>query len=274
MSKDGLRCLTAASFWAPRHLIRSAWLEHAPFAFWLIQALRPNTIVELGTHYGFSYLAFCQAVSRLGLATRCYAIDTWEGDEHTGYYGQEVYRQLNAMNEEHYAAFSRLLRIRFDQALVHFPNGEIDLLHIDGRHGYEDVLEDFVSWLPKLSSRAVVLFHDTSVRDRDFGVWKLWQELSVKYPSFEFPHGNGLGVLGVGGNPPDALSPLFGSGPETGATIRAGYARLGAAVTYQSIATNAQSAIDQLRSEVNARGALIDQLQRGGVAGQNLVRVP
>jgi hypothetical protein len=249
-------------------------LEHAPFAFWLIEALRPRSLVELGTHYGFSYLAFCQAVSQLGHPAHCYAIDTWEGDEHSGYYGQEVFGQLNSLNEEHYAAFSRLIRKRFDQALTDFRDGGIDLLHIDGRHGYDDVLEDFVNWLPKLSDRAVVLFHDTKIRERDFGVWKLWQELSAKYPCFEFPHGNGLGVLGVGRNLPETSVPLFRCGPEAAAAIRAGYARLGAAVTYQSVAANAQSAIDRLRAEVNARGALIEQLQLGGAPSQNLVRIP
>jgi hypothetical protein len=274
MSEDGLRCMTPASFWAPRHMMRSAWLEHAPFAFWLVQSLRPGVLVELGTHYGFSYLAFCQAVSQLGLPTRCHAIDTWEGDDHTGYYGQEVFEHLYAINDQSYGPFSRLMRVRFSQALAEFQNEEIDLLHIDGRHLYEDVLEDFMNWQPKLSAHAVVLFHDTNVLDRDFGVWKLWRELSAKFPSFEFPHGNGLGVLGVGRSLPDAVRPLFSCGPAEAAAIRAAYARLGAAVTYQSVSINAQSAIDQLRSEVNARGAFIDQLQRGGAASQNFVTIP
>jgi hypothetical protein len=273
MNDDLLPCVTTASFWAPRHLIRSAWLEHAPFAFWLVQASRPRAIVELGTHFGFSYLVFCQAVAQLGLPARCHAIDTWEGDAHSGYYGNEVFLQLNSVNQEHYGSFSRLMRARFDQALAGFGNGEIDLLHIDGGHLYEDVLGDFVNWAPKLSDRAVVLFHDTNVRERDFGVWKLWVELSAKYPSFEFTHGNGLGVLGVGRNLPRALSPLFHSRPETGAAIRAAYARLGAAVSLQSILANAQSTVDRLLSDIGARDAVIEQLQRGGMANRDTVMI-
>ena len=44
----------------------SAWNEHTPFAFWLVDALRPKFLVELGTHSGVSYCAFVQAAKALG----------------------------------------------------------------------------------------------------------------------------------------------------------------------------------------------------------------
>ena len=76
--------LSPASFWTPDHLPASAWLTHAPFAFWLVDALRPKLFVELGTHHGFSYFAVCQAIARLGLGTAAFAVDTWRGDDHAG----------------------------------------------------------------------------------------------------------------------------------------------------------------------------------------------
>jgi len=228
------QCISGASFWTPTHVLgSSAWHEHAPFAFWLTEAIEPRTFVELGTHTGFSYLAFCQAVQRLGLPTSCYAIDTWVGDDHAGFYGEEVHATLSATNATYYAAFSRLLRTLFDDALPYFHDRSIDLLHIDGRHAYEDVLHDFETWRPKLSERAVVLFHDTNVRERGFGVWRLWEELAAEHPSFDFLHGHGLGVLAPGRTVPEGLRALLGADPEARSTIRNVYARLGAVISKQ-----------------------------------------
>ena len=180
----------------------NAWVGHIPFAAWLIHAFKPNLFVELGTHTGNSYFAFCQAVKKYNVKTQCFAVDTWQGDEHAGLYTQSVYDEVNAYHEEHYSAFSQLLRMTFDEALSNFDDASVDLLHIDGLHTYEAVKHDFESWLPKLAPGAIVLFHDTQVKDRDFGVWKLWSELSSIYPNhLEFVHSNGLGVIQIGEAP-------------------------------------------------------------------------
>ena len=228
-----VRCIGEASFWPPRHVLESAWLEHAPFAFWLIGVLQPRILVELGTQTGFSYLAFCQAVRQLQLPTSCFAIDTWKGDDHAGHYGEEVFTALAATNEQNYSTFSRLIRGLFDDALPRFADGTIDLLHIDGRHAYADVLHDFQAWRPKLSDRAVVLFHDTNVREHDFGVWRLWAELGRQFPNFAFDHGHGLGILAVGHDIPAGLRDLVDADAEATTSIRAAYARLGATVSAQ-----------------------------------------
>lgn len=174
----------------------NAWVGHLPFAAWVIQQVSPKIFVELGTHSGNSYFTFCQSVAESGISTKCYAVDTWQGDEHAGKYNDEIFTKVNAHNQEHYAGFSRLLRMTFDDALSYFADGSVELLHIDGLHTYEAVRHDFETWLPKLAPGAVVLFHDTNVRERNFGVWKLWEELQACYPNnLEFVHSHGLGVL-------------------------------------------------------------------------------
>ena len=163
-----MKFISPSSFWMPDYLVESAWLEHAPFAFWLVEAHRPRVVVELGTHLGFSYCCFCQAIERLGLDAKAFAIDSWKGDEHAGFYGREVFEELSAYHQR-YSAFSRLVRSSFDDAVSLFEDGSIDTLHIDGRHFYDDVKHDFETWLPKLSARGIVLFHDTNVREQNFG---------------------------------------------------------------------------------------------------------
>ncbi len=73
---------------APNRLTLSTWYEHIPFAMFLMAIHRPSVFIELGALYGDSYCAFCQAVAELKLPTKCFAVDTWRGDEHTGNYGQ------------------------------------------------------------------------------------------------------------------------------------------------------------------------------------------
>jgi hypothetical protein len=210
----------------------SAWNQHIPFAFWLMQAHTPSIFVELGTCLGTSYFSFCQAAAALQLPTRCFAIDTWQGDSHTGFYDESVFARVNVCNELKYAHFSRLVRSTFDDALPHFLDGSIDLLHIDGLHTYDACRHDFESWLPKLSPRAIVLFHDTNVRERGFGVYRLWAELAERYPHFEFVHEHGLGVLGVGATLDGPVRELFAAADDAALTceVRAAFWRLGSAV--------------------------------------------
>src|SRR5262245_38342377 len=197
-------------FWRPALVDPlSALCGHIPFAHWLVRAIAPSVIVELGTHVGVSYLAFCNAVARERLGTRCFAIDTWRGDEQSGFYGEEVFKRFASLHDQHFAAFSTLLRSTFDDALSLIDSSSVDLLHMDGLHTYEAVRHDFEAWQPKLSNCAVVLMHDTNERRENFGVWRLWAELRQQFPSFEFQHGHGLGVLATGTNVPRGLAGLF-----------------------------------------------------------------
>jgi hypothetical protein len=230
--------LNAAAFWRPKFTVESAWTQHVPFAFWLVSVFRPKCLVELGTHRGMSYLAFCQAIQELRIGTKCFAVDHWKGDEHAGFYEDRIFHELKSVNEKNFSDFSRLLRSDFDEAALQFSSGSIDLLHIDGLHAYEAVKHDFETWFPKLANPAIVLLHDTCVVDRGFGVHIFWSELSGRYRSFNFEHGYGLGVVGVGqdfSNFPEVNS-LFraaSDGPDTD-FVRLAFSQLGGRLATES----------------------------------------
>jgi lipopolysaccharide biosynthesis protein len=240
-------------FWAPERRALSHWIEHVPFAFWLVDALRPRTIVELGTYNGVSYSAMCQAVKSLGLATSCFAIDTWKGEEYMGLYTEDVYRDFTAFHDQNYGAFSHLVRATFDEALPHFEDGSIDLLHIDGVHTYDAVKHDYQSWLPKLSSNAIVLFHDTNVREREFGVSRLWSELTAEKPHFSFLHGYGLGVLGQGRSYSGALGIVLSASHDSRlvSSIRETFAALGRSARALSERPGLDQSLAERTSEVS-----------------------
>ena len=208
------------AFDAPNHLTHnSAWIYHIPMVPVILRLLRPNAFVELGTFRGDSYMAFCQTVLKAGLPTQCTAIDTWRGDAHAGFYGPQILELLRQAHDPRYGAFSTLKQATFDEAVGTFADGSIDLLHIDGLHTYEAVKHDFETWRPKLSDRGVVLFHDTTIREKGFGVWKLWEEVSAGRPHFNVPYGCGLGLLAVGNAVPAEFLEFLGALERDHATI-------------------------------------------------------
>jgi len=264
------------------------WSPHLAFAHDLIGALQPRLIVELGTHWGESYFGFCQSVAEHGLDCLCYAVDHWLGDAHAERYGEEVYEDVRQYSDTQYRAFSYLLRTSFDDALVQFRDGTIDLLHIDGLHTYEAASHDFRTWLPKVRPGGIVLLHDIAVRHADFGIWLLWDEIKAEFSeTFEFHHSWGLGVLrkpGGEGQQHALLEALFNSPPSIREQIRRLYVIYAShlenilAHAGRALAEAERSAVQveaaQLRLEVNTaqeeRGRASAELNRVALENNEL----
>lgn len=228
------------------------WTGHIPFAMWLVEATKPKTIVELGTHTGNSYFSMCHSVKSNGLSTKCYAIDTWQGDLHEGFYAEDVYHSVELHNNKNYSEFSDLVRMTFDDALQLFGDNSIDILHIDGFHTYEAVQHDFETWFPKLSDKAVVLFHDTIVKKEDFGVWRFWEELSAKYPNIHFDHSQGLGVIFVGEKQTRIICNLLRRWTtlEGKNTVKQFFRRLGNSIEFEYRINNHIQTIEELNEQI------------------------
>ena len=186
------KCITQVPFYKAE----SSWWEHVPIAHWLIEILKPNCVVELGTHYGVSFFSFCEAAELYSEKTFVYAIDCWEGDSQAGFYDNEVYQTVSEHQNNYHRRNSRLIRSRFDEAAEHFSENSIDILHIDGLHTYEAVKHDYKTWLSKLKEGGTLMFHDWNVREADFGVWRLWEEIkaSGNFQCIEIKNGHGLAI--------------------------------------------------------------------------------
>jgi hypothetical protein len=245
--------LSACSYWQPAHFPASAWTTHAPFAFWLMDVLRPHAVAELGSHFGYSCFVFAEAARRLGTSTTIDALDTWEGDDHAGFYGEDVHDAMAAVVARDYPGIVRMRRGYFSDTRPTVADAALDLLHIDGRHGYDDVLEDYTSWRSSVREGGVILFHDIAERDRGFEVWRLWEELSSTHPSFSFRHGHGLGVLAVGEPAQPALARLFTADAATTDRIRADYERLGDEVARRIMLEHRSEALDALVASASWR---------------------
>jgi len=176
----------------------SAWSGHYFFAYDLVRNVKPKVIVELGTHKGNSLFSMAQAIKDGRLETKLHGIDTWEGDQQAGYYGEDVYNQYQNISKKYYKDVNIVPhKMLFDNAVKEFKNNSIDILHIDGLHTYEAVKHDFETWLPKVKKdTGIIMFHDVCETKDDFGVYKLWKELKEKYKNtITFEHYHGLGVI-------------------------------------------------------------------------------
>lgn len=183
-----------------------AWTPHIHFAYDLVATLRPRLLVELGVDRGESYFAFCQSAMEQQTGTRCFGVDTWHGDKHSGGYDETTFAHVSTHNRVNYESFSTLLRMTFDAAREQFGSESIDLLHIDGLHTEEAVRHDIVSWFPAIRPGGILLLHDVDVRHRHFGVWKVWEHLQERGRAWTFHDGPGLGVWQ---KPPTVVLPGF-----------------------------------------------------------------
>ncbi len=145
--------------------------------------------------------SFLQGIKENNLNTVFYAIDTWKGDNQTGFFkkneGDSCFEEIKIILQKYYNNINvNLKRTTFDEAVNEFKDNSIDLLHIDGLHTYDAVKNDFAKWFPKCTQDAVILFHD--INDiPGFGVKQFWDELKINSDGFyfSFSHSNGLGIF-------------------------------------------------------------------------------
>ncbi len=240
----------------------SYWKEHIPFGMWLVSVLKPQVLVELGTYYGDSYCAFCQAVEEQQLGTRCYSVDVWKGDVSTNEYTKDLFEDLRKYHDDLYNSFSELLICSPEEALSRFEDGAIDLLHIDGAHTYHAIRQSFESWLPKVSRRGVVLIHNTNTKEHVPGVKLYFDEIKLSYSYFEFLCGYGLSMVIVGEGIPVELEWLVNLDVLEAKRVRQYFHQQGKRLQLEAQTRILTNEIEKLRPRVSKVERLEQELKR------------
>ena len=91
------------------------------------------------------------------------------------------------------------------------------------------------------------------MRERDFGVWRLWEELSSEYDTLAFKYGHGLGILPVGSTIPNPLKELSAAMKENNSPIPDFFYILGARISLLDT-------LDRERKQLEAKDNLISEL--------------
>ncbi len=167
--------------------ISSAWTGHRNFATWLVQRLRPKTVVDLGVDQGYSTFVFANALA--GSHGTVYGVDLFQGDEHAGF--RNTYDSVMHLLHTHSVTNIEIIQSDFNE-LCKTWNKPIQILHIDGLHTYEAVKNDFEKWHRFVEQDGVILFHDTVAFASTVG--QFFYEIQG-YHKMSFHHSAGLGVI-------------------------------------------------------------------------------
>lgn len=179
----------------PRYLVKPSRLIDVPTAWTGIESILHDLIarfcpdgvraLDIGVDYGYSTVALSNYFASVT------GVDTFEGDEHAGMRGPEMYEQVRDALLPY--PNIRLSRCNYKDFFAgRYPrSARFDLCHIDIDHSFESTLD-----CGRLACRCsdVVLFHDT----RSFPeVMRAVEQLSDGTNSrfYEWPECHGLGIL-------------------------------------------------------------------------------
>lgn len=257
-----------SSFWAVDNPLDNTVLLHAPFFFWIVEALRPRVAVTVGSGSSSAVIcsSLCQAVGALGLPSRCFwfaGLD-WEQERSSS---PECIDFLKA-HEASYAGFSSILAVGIEESRLFLQDGTIDILAIDGlssKVAPEQVIEQMRPYLSDMAVGLIIGPNSQGSSARS-GARPGRPDTSS---AFSFVHGDGLEVVGLGQHKPPLLEALLDSAarePDYTA-VRMIFSRLGQTCLDSCQLQEARRKIswlykvrNRLRDDLGQKEALLDEL--------------
>ncbi len=172
--------------------------EFAPLLAMLFR-LRPRTVVEIGTHLGGSFWAFCQVAPDDATLV---SIDL-PGGPGGAFEGEATISKLRSYGKpgqtlEFLLGDSHTPEIR-DQLQELIGGRDIDFLFIDGDHSKEGVSQDFETFAPSVRAGGLIAFHDIvpGPEENVGGVPVVWQQVK-QVNSVELVKDWRQGACGIG----------------------------------------------------------------------------
>lgn len=134
----------------------SAWVNEASFYKHYLQGREINAILEVGVHFGYSLFTFCNDFpDALVMGVDNFSMhDSHEAKHHLAKF------LPNFPNARVFEGDGVELGKSWRRSKFYV---DIDLLHIDGAHEYDDVKNDFEAWITHVSPGGVVMFHDVAM---------------------------------------------------------------------------------------------------------------
>jgi predicted O-methyltransferase YrrM len=142
----------------------------------LIYKTHPEVCVEVGVYGGSSVFPTATALKYLNQGV-IYAIDPWRnedclvgykpGDPNYNWWNkidlEEIYRGfLHILKRHKLTDYCEVVRMTGAEAVSHFDDESIDILHIDGNHSEESALHDAQAYLPKVKKGGYIWFDDAN----------------------------------------------------------------------------------------------------------------
>jgi len=138
------------------------------FLRYIIDYLRPPTIVEIGTHRGHSAMCMLSAIKKDG---HLYTIDV-----------------ADDFKCEH-SQLTKIISFDLNVDLSKIP--EIDLLFIDSTHKAEHVRKVLNKYIPHVKQNGIVLMDDIKLND----MYPVWMELTYPKMELNYLHQSGFGIF-------------------------------------------------------------------------------
>ena len=163
-----------------------------------VRKLKPRYIVELGTAGGGTMLLWLRVAHPEATIV---TIDLPGGEFGGGSSPLRVplFRRLGMPGQTiHLIRGDSHQQATLESTKHYLKGNSADFLFIDADHTEEGVRSDYVMYSPLVRPGGMIAFHDIGIKRPEYGVKKLWQELSLTKPSKEIlgrPLTYGIGLL-------------------------------------------------------------------------------